>query len=171
MKPIEKKIKNGIDEVTSVNNFSDVATRQQHIVEQKFKRKTPDKKMDSSCHRNDRHTFSPSEGGLRSQRKIRRTPGSKATCVSSCSMWSPDVCNVNAMLITLPRKEILNIPSAKRRALMGCNLPVINEQNYLSCPAIEKYKVVVTVSSKLKVTHQTCLSHARDKYCIIGCFI
>ena len=73
-------------------------------------------------------------------------PGSKATSVSSCSVWSPDVCH--EVHITIPKKQILNIPSSKRRALMGYNLPEINEQNYLSCPAISK----VTTKERVKTT-------------------
>jgi hypothetical protein len=143
MEATKEKIEYVIDEVASVNNFrSKIAHPKQ--IEQTHQRQTPDERINNGS------TLSPSKRNEQSPRQLRRSPtctpkrtctvpGSKATSVSGCSAWSPDI--FNTVLITLPRKDILNIPSAKRQALMGYNLPVVNEQNYLSCPAISKCKV------------------------------
>lgn len=81
----------------------------------------------------------------RSPKCTGEVPGSKTTSVSSCSLLPCDVFNCNAVFSSTQKKRILNISSAKRRALMGYNLPEINERHYISCPGLPRNKVERTM--------------------------
>ena len=153
MEITRETIKYAIDETTSANNFHSTIAQQKPI-EQTIQRVTPEKPMDNSPTKTSSPTLSPWKRGGRGPKEFRRSPssrtpkastitihGSKGNSVSSYSVWSPDA--GNAIHITRPRQKILDIPLAKRRALMGYNLPDVNEQNYVSCPAMSKCKVTV----------------------------
>ena len=153
--PARERINYGIDKVSLVNNFDSNVTPCQKENEQTQKRetlevkKTNRPKTTSHAMKNEPSqvglSLSPKQFQSSTTRTLKRTRTVPAS-VSSCSSRSPDVCS--PLLLTPPKKKILNIPSAKRQALMGYNLPVINEHNYVSCPAISKCKEAVCVEDK-----------------------
>ena len=156
METTRERVKCSIDKVTLVNHFDSKTLPLQKENEQTQKtetfrvKKTNSPQTANSAMKNERSPtiLTPSPGEFR--RSATRTPKrtrTAPTSVSSCSTRSPDVCSP---LLTLPKMEILKIPSAKRRALMGYNLPVINEQNYVSCPALSKCREMVCVEDTCK---------------------
>jgi hypothetical protein len=147
--PTQEKMKYFIDETASANDFYSTVAKQKEVdLEQSPQRQpTPRKKMDSGSPLCSSRQYEQSpkrcqrSPASRTPKRTFTVPSSKTTSVSSCRMWSPDVYNM--VLTTVPRKSVLNIPSVKRRALMGYNLPVVNEQNYVSCPAMSKWQVIM----------------------------
>ena len=152
-----EKTNSVIDEVTSVNGprSSQKGTPlPQEDKEQNSGGKTPDKNVDDSPTKKNALSASnrrEKETSRREQRTPSSTPkrtfashsnGKKTIGVPGCCVSTQD----KSVHAPQRRKEILNIPSAKRRLLMGLNLPDVNEQNYLSCPAMVKCKVTTGAS-------------------------
>lgn len=157
METTRERMKCDTDKFTSANNFNLKRTLLQKETEQTQRTETFEVKKTNSPHtaspamKNERSPTILTPGPTQFRRSTTRTPKrthTVPTSVSSCSTWSPDVCS--PLLNTVAKKEILNIPSAKRRALLGYNLPVINEQNYVSCPAIAKFRETLCVEDSDK---------------------
>ena len=138
----QNKMKYFIDETASAIDFHSSPGQQKQAEQTHKGRKSPQNPPSSPLKRNEfRPKLFRRSPSSRTPIRTFTAPGSKATSPSSCHMWSPDV--YNTIVISVPRKAVLNIPSVKRRALMGYDLPVVNEQSYVSCPAISKGQVIL----------------------------
>ena len=136
-------MKHFIEETASANEFHFSLGQQKQAEQAHEGLKSQQNPPSSPLKRNEfRPKLFRSSLAFRTPKRTSTISGDKATTPSSChDVLSSDVCST--IVISVPRMAVLNIPSVKRRALMGYDLPVVNEESYVSCPAMSKGQVIM----------------------------